>query len=228
MPQLNVAAEIRNEFGKNAARRLRQTGKIPAILYGNKEDSLSLTINPKDLVAILHSPTGHNTIFSVEVQEQKPASVMLKDWQFEPLQGKLLHADLIRIAMDKVLQVKVPVVTTGEARGVKEQGGIFEFVLREVEIECLPVDIPEHLTVDISHLALGQNLRVSDLPVPEKIKVLSDSDLMVAHVIALKVEKVEEPVAEAVATAEPEVIKKGKAEEGEGGEVKGEEKKEKK
>jgi large subunit ribosomal protein L25 len=228
MAQFNVAAEIRHEFGKNAARRLRQVGKIPAIIYGNKEDTLSLKVNPKDLVAILHSPSGHNTIFSVEVQGQEPASVMLKDWQFEPLKGKLLHADLIRIAMDKVLQVKVPVFTTGEARGVKEQGGIFEFVLREVEIECLPVDIPEHLTVDISQLALGQNLRVSDLPIPEKIKVLSDSELMVAHVIALKVEKVEEPVAEVVAPTEPEVIKKGKAEEGEVGEAKGEEKKEKK
>jgi large subunit ribosomal protein L25 len=228
MPQFNVAAETRQQFGKNSSRRLRQAGKIPAILYGNKSDALPVTISPKDLMAILRSASGHNTIFSLEMSGQTPVSVMLKDWQFDPIKGNLLHADIIRIAMDKVLAVKVPIMTRGEAKGVKEQGGIFEFVVREVEVECLPVDIPEHITIDISDMSLGQNVRVSDLPLGEKIKILSDADLLVAHVIMPRAEKVATPAEEApVATAEPEVIKKGKAEE-EGAEAKGEEKEKKK
>ncbi len=228
MPQFNVAAEARQQFGKNSSRRLRQAGKIPAILYGNKADALPVTLSPKDLMAILHSASGHNTIFSLEMPGQTPVSVMLKEWQFDPVKGSLLHADILRIAMDKLLQVKVPIMTRGEAKGVKEQGGIFEFVVREVEVECLPVDIPEHVTIDISDLALGQNLRVSDLPLGDKVKVLSDADLLVAHVIMPRAEKVATPAEEApVAVAEPEVIKKGKAEE-EGAEVKGEEKEKKK
>jgi large subunit ribosomal protein L25 len=228
MPQLNVAAETRQQFGKNSSRRLRQAGKIPAILYGNKEAELPLTVSPKDLMAILHSASGHNTIFSLEITGQNPVSVMLKDWQFDPIKGRLLHADMLRIALDKVLQVKVPILAQGEAKGVKEQGGIFEFVVREVEVECLPVDIPEHITIDVSELALGQNLRVSDLPVGDKIKVLSDADLLVAHVIIPRAEKAAATPEEAPvdAAAEPEVIKKGKAEE-EGAPAKGEEKEKK-
>ncbi|MCI0421450.1 MAG: 50S ribosomal protein L25 [Acidobacteria bacterium] len=227
MPQLNVAAEAREKRGKNAARRLRLSGKIPAILYGNHESAVALAVSPKELSAILHSATGHNTIFTLTFQGGRSASVMLKDWQLEPIKGHLLHADLVRIAMDKVLQVKVPITTVGEAKGVKLEGGIFEFVMREVEVECLPADIPENITIDVSDLAIGSNVRVSDLSVDPKIKMLSEAELVVAHVIAPKEEKVEEPVAEAVA-AEPEVIKKGKVateEEGEAG--KGEEKKEK-
>ncbi|PYV42535.1 MAG: 50S ribosomal protein L25 [Acidobacteria bacterium] len=228
MPPLSVTAEIRSQTGKNAARRLRAAGKIPSILYGHQEDSVALSVNPKELSAILHSGTGHNTIFSLEIQGRRTTRVMIKDWQFDPIKENLLHADLIRIAMDKTLQVKVPITTVGEATGVKVQGGIFEFVLREVEVECLPSDIPEHITIDISNLEIGANFRVSDLPVDPKIKILSEADLVVAHVIAPKEEKAPEPVVEAV-VAEPEVIKKGKvAEEGEEEEAKPEEKKEKK
>lgn len=229
MPQFNVAAEIRNEFGKNASRRLRAAGKVPVILYGNKQDPLPITVSPKDLMAILHSPTGHNTIFALEITGQGSSSVMFKEWQFEPIRGSLLHADLIRIAMDKVLQVKVPITTKGEAKGVKEQGGIFEFVLREVEVECLPVDIPEQITIDITNLELNASVRVSALPVSPRVKILSEPELVVAHIITPRAEKVEEAATvEAAAAAEPEVIKKGKAEEGEGAEGKGEEKEKKK
>jgi large subunit ribosomal protein L25 len=155
-------------------------------------------------------------------------SVMLKDWQYDPMRGHLLHADMVRIAMDKALQVNVPITSVGEAKGVKLQGGIFEFVLREVEVECLPQDIPEQISIDISELEIGSNFRVSDLRVDPKLKILSDPELVVAHVIAPKEEKVPEPVAEP-APAEPEVIKKGKVtEEGEAAETgKAEEKKEK-
>jgi large subunit ribosomal protein L25 len=221
---------MRNEFGKNAARRIRRAGQIPAVLYGNRQEVLSLSLNPGELAAILHSASGHNTIFTLDVQDRDSTPVMIKDWTNDPIKGHLLHADLVRIAMDKTLQLKVPILALGESKGVKVQGGIFEFVLREVDVECLPADIPENITVDISDLEIGANLRVSDLPVNPKVKVLSDSDLVVAHVISPKAEKVEEPTAEPAA-AEPEVIKKGKvAEEGEAVEPKPEdkEKKEKK
>lgn len=224
MPQFSVAAEIRKEFGKNASRRLRAAGKVPVILYGNKEDSLSVSVPPKELMAILRSPTGHNTIFSLDIEGRGSASVMFKEWQFEPIRGHLLHADLIRIAMDKVLTVKVPITTKGEAKGVKEQGGIFEFVLREVEVECLPADIPEQITIDITALELGASVRVSALPVSPRVKMISEAELVVAHVITPRAEKVETPVVEEAAATEPEVIKKGKGEEGEAGEGKGEEK----
>src|SRR5262245_10157651 len=226
MPQFNVAAEPREKRGKNAARQLRMSGKIPAVLYGNNEGAVALSVSPKELSSILHSATGHNTIFTLTFQDAK-TSVMLKDWQFEPIKGHLLHADLVRIAMDKVLQLNVPITTVGEAKGVKLEGGIFEFVLREIEVECLPTDIPGHLEIDISELSIGSNFRVSDLKVDPKVKILSDHELVIAHVITPKEEKVEEPAVEA-AVAEPEVIKKGKvATEEEGEPAKGEEKKEK-
>jgi large subunit ribosomal protein L25 len=231
MRQVDVMAEIRSETGKNVSRRLRATGRIPGILYGHKEDVLPLTLNPKELSAILHSGTGHNTIFSLKIRDRGTTSVMIKDWQYDPIKENLLHADLQRIAMDETLQIKVPITAVGEAKGVKVQGGIFEFVLREVEVECLPANIPEHITIDISALEIGSNLRVSDLPVDPKIKILSDRELVVAHVISPKEEKEPEPTVEAV-VAEPEVIKKGKVAteeaEGEESKVEDKEKKEKK
>lgn len=230
MPQFDVTAEIRSETGKNVARRLRATGRIPAILYGHKEDALALSVDPKEITAVLHSGSGHNTIFSLSIRDRGTTSVMIKDWQRDPIKENLLHADLLRIAMDETLQIQVPITAVGEPKGVKVQGGIFEFVLREVEVECLPADIPEHITIDVSDLEIGSNVRVSDLPVNPKIKILSDSDLVVAHVISPKEEKEPEPTVEAV-VAEPEVIKKGKvAVEGEEGgeEGKAEEKKDKK
>ncbi len=229
MRQFIVVGEVRVERGKNASRRLRASGRVPAILYGHNQDTSALTVNPKELSAILHSGTGHNTIFSLDIQGQGTTSVMIKDWQYDPIKGNLLHADLLRIAMDETLQVKVPITTIGEAKGVKLQGGILEFVLREVEVQCLPTDIPEKITIDVSNLEIGANLRVSDLPADPKVKILSEPDLVVAHVISPKAEKEPEPTAEAL-VAEPEVIKRGKVaeEEAAGEEPKSEEKKEKK
>ncbi len=224
---LNVSAEFRESRGKNAARQLRRTGKIPAVLYGNREEAIPVAINPKELSAILHSKSGQNTIFNLAFQDSASASVMLRDWQLDPIRGNLLHADLVRIAMDETLEVSVPIVAVGESKGVKLQGGIFEFVLREVEVECLPSDIPEQIVIDISNLEIGSNVRVSDLQVASKIKILSEPDFVVAHVISPKEEKVAEPAVEAVAAAEPELIKKGKVSEGEPEADKGEEKKEK-
>ena len=209
---------------------------VPAILYGGKKDSISLTVNAKQVAKILRSETGHNTIFTVQVAEGTAEKAMLKDWQVDPVSGKLLHVDLFRIAMDVRMRVRVPVHTFGEAQGVKMQGGIFETVTREVEIECLPGDIPEEFRVDVSEMLIGKQLRAADLPFdPNKIKLLTDPVRVIAHVVILK--KEEEPAAEAAvaaetAPAEPEVIKKGKKEteegEGDAGEAPKAEKSEKK
>ncbi|MXZ36378.1 MAG: 50S ribosomal protein L25 [Acidobacteria bacterium] len=216
MKSIQVSAEVRSSYGKNAARQLRIRGRIPAVLYGQQEAALSLTVDPKDLLTILHSAAGHNTILSLDVKDQGKSSVILKEWQFDPVKETLLHADFLRIAMDNALQVSVPVLPVGVARGVKDQGGIFEFVLRQLEVECLPADIPEHITTDISELEIGSNLRVADLRVDPKVKVLSDLDLVVAHVVAPKEEVAEaaeevEPGLEG--EEEPEVMRKGKGEE---------------
>ncbi|MEW5977131.1 MAG: 50S ribosomal protein L25 [Acidobacteriota bacterium] len=228
MSPSSVSAKIRESRGKNAARRLRVAGEVPAVLYGNKQAPLSVSINPKEVSSILHSAAGHNTIFTLEIESRSPESVMLKDWQLDPITGKLLHADLVRIAMDQTLEVEVPIHAVGEATGVKLGGGILEFVVREIEVECLPNDIPERITIDISHLDIGGTYRVADLPLDPKLKILSEPGLVIAHVIAPKEEKAPEPTAEVVATAEPEVIKKGKVTaEGESAEGKPEEKKEK-
>ena len=219
--QIVVEGAPRSDRGKNEAKRLRQTGKVPAVLYGGKGEALSLALNTKQIGAILRSPTGHNTLFQVDLAgKHEPA--ILKDWQVDPLSGNLLHVDLLRVAMDVRMRVKVPVHTFGEPAGVKQQGGVFEVVTREVEIECLPADIPTEFKVEVTGLMLGQQLRAKELPIDTaKMKLLTDPERVLAHVVALKVEE-EKPV-EAVATdaatpAEPEVIKKGKKEvEGEEG-----------
>jgi len=214
MPQvLNVQAEPREDFGKNAARRLRRVGCIPAVVYGGGGPPIPITVDPRQILAILHSESGHNAVFTLDIRGRAPARVMLREWQFEPTHGDLLHVDMVRVARDTKLRLKVPVHVTGEPRGVKVQDGIFEFVLREVEVECLPDDIPEYVTVDVTELTIGRNLRVSDLPLGPKVKLLTDASRVVAHVVALRV--VEEKPAEVVeaAAAEPEVIRKGKAEE---------------
>ena len=228
----NVEGKPRQGGGKNDARRLRKTGLIPAVVYGAGKDSSAITVDPKQMNRILHSETGHNTIFDLSLDGQS-AKVMIVDWQYEPIKGALLHVDLKRIAMDKVLRVKVPILMKGEAPGVKQQGGILEQILREVEIECLPADIPSHIDADVSQLNFGQVIRVSDLPHAGKLKFLTDENQSVAHVVAVK-EVVEAAPAEAAAEgaaapAEPEVIKKGKQEaEGEGAEGEKAEKSEKK
>jgi large subunit ribosomal protein L25 len=225
MEQIIVEASPRETRGKNAARRVRLTGQVPAVIYGGKGDSQALEINAKQLSAILRSPSGHNTIFKVQINNDQQIAIV-KDWLVDPVKGHLLHVDLLRVAMDVRMRVKVPVHTFGEAQGVKLQGGVFEIVTREVEIECLPGDIPTEFRMEITHLMIGMQLRASDIQVdPGKMKMLTDPLRVLAHVVTLRVEE-EKPV-EAVAAdataapAEPEVIKKGKkeTEEGEEGEA---------
>ncbi|MBI3405664.1 MAG: 50S ribosomal protein L25 [Acidobacteria bacterium] len=224
MQQFTVEATLRETRGKNEAKRLRTTGHIPAILYGGKGESISLAVNTKQVATILRSESGHNTIFTVKVAGQSDNKAMMKDWQVDPIRGDLIHVDMWRIAMDVRMRVKVPVHTFGEPQGVKLQGGIFETVTREIEIECLPGDIPGEYRMDVTGLMIGKHLRVADLPIdPAKIKVLTDPTQVIAHVVALKKEEEVAPevaAAAEAAPAEPEVIKKGKKEvEGEEGEA---------
>jgi large subunit ribosomal protein L25 len=223
-----VEAAARSKRGKNEARRLRLTGKVPAVLYGGKGEAVTLAVNAKQLGAIFRSQSGHNTLFQVDLGgKHEPA--ILKDWLVDPITGNLLHVDLLRIAMDVRMRVKVPVHTSGEPAGVKQQGGVFEMVTREVEVECLPADIPTEFKADVTGLMLGEALRARDLGMdPQKMKLVTDPERVIAHVVALRVEE-EKPVdavaADAATPAEPEVIKKGKkeveGEEGAEGDAKG-------
>jgi large subunit ribosomal protein L25 len=219
--QIVVEASARATRGKNEARRLRLTGKVPAVLYGGKGAAITLSVNAKQVGNILRSESGSNTLFQIDLGG-KPETAILKDWLVDPVSGRLLHVDLLRIAMDVRMRVKVPVHTFGEPSGVKVQGGVFESVTREVEVECLPADIPTEFRADVSNLALNQALRAGDLQIDaSKIKLLTDKERVIAHIVTLKVEE-EKPVdavaADAAAPAEPEVIKKGKKdEEGEEG-----------
>jgi large subunit ribosomal protein L25 len=225
MQQFTVDASLREERGKNEARRARKTGQVPAVVYGGKRGPQTVSVNARQVLAVLKSEAGHNTIFTLKIAGGGEDKVILKDWQVDPVRGDLLHLDLLRIAMDARMRVKVPVHTFGEPQGVKLQGGIFETVTREVEIECLPADIPDEFRMDVAPLMIGMHLRAAELPFdPAKIKLITDPQRVIAHVVALRVE--EEKPAEAVAAeavvaapAEPEVIKKGKKEvEGEEGE----------
>jgi len=218
MAEIIVEGAPRSDRGKNAARRLRQTGQVPAVLYGGVGDSVSLAVNAKQVAAILRSESGHNTVFQVKLGGRQHSAIV-KDWQVDPVTGSLLHVDLLRVAMDVRVRVKVPVHTFGEPAGVKQQGGIFEMVTREVEIECLPGEIPSEFRVDVSPLMIGKQLRVADLPIdPAKVKLVTEAQRVVAHVVAVREEE-EKPAeaaaveAAAAAPAEPEVIKKGKKEE---------------
>ena len=204
-----VAAPREGRFNKNAARRVRVSGKIPAVVYGAGQDAVAVTVDPKVITKILHSDSGHNTIFDLNIEGAAIVKAMIVDWQREPVKGKLLHIDLKRIAMDKTMRVSVPIQLVGISTGVKNQGGILDHVLREVEIECLPGDIPGHLDVDVSGLELHGVIRISDLPHSGSIKFLEDENATVAHVTAVK-EEAPAPEAVAAAATEPEVAKKGK------------------
>jgi len=223
-PSNVVEATVREEAsrGKNEARRVRRSGRVPGVVYGARQPAVAITLDPKQIARILHSDSGHNTIFDLQVGSER-TKAMIVDWQYEPIKGALLHIDLKRIAMDERLRVSVPVQLKGEAAGVKQQSGILEQVLREVEIECLPGDIPGHIDVDVSDLVFGKMLRVADLPHDGKVRFVTDPDQLVAHIVSVKeVETAATPEAgaEAAATpAEPEVIKKGKQETEEGAEA---------
>jgi len=214
--EATLDAARRNRFGKNEAGRIRREGRIPAVVYGEAQQAEPVSVDPKELLRILRSESGANTLISLKIDGQGTARVLVKEYQIHPVDHDLLHADFYRVAMDKVLRVTVPVHLTGEAKGVKAQGGIVDFVHRDVVIECLPADIPEHITVDVTELMLHDGIRVRDLPTGDMWKAVSDADMLIVHVVTVKVEAEPEPVEAVVAApaapAEPEVIKKGKVE----------------
>jgi large subunit ribosomal protein L25 len=228
-----LEATMRDTIGKNEARRTRASGRVPAVLYGEgsggKRVATPISVEPRALLRILHSEAGANTLISLKLSGGGDTRVLIKEYQLDPITHQLLHADFHRIAMDRVLQITVPITVKGEAPGVKQQGGILEYVHRSIEVECLPADIPENVEINIGELMLHQGVRVRDLPVNPKWKPVSEGDMMIVHVIMPKAEEVAAPAAEGAAAtaaaapaapAEPEVIKKGKKEEGEEGEDK--------
>jgi large subunit ribosomal protein L25 len=203
-----VTAEVRSSRGKNEARRTRVAGMIPGVVYGAFKEPVSISVNPKLISQILRSSTGHNTIFNLEVAGGETTPVMVVDEQYDPVKSNLLHVDLKRIDLEKRIRVAVPVKVKGEAKGIKLQGGQMEIITRQVEIECLPNDIPQSFTVDVSELMVGQNVRASDIPMPGSARLLGQAEAVIAHVVGQKAEA----AAEVAAVAEPEVAKKGKKE----------------
>jgi large subunit ribosomal protein L25 len=218
-----IQVERRDGRGKNEARRLRAAGRIPAVVYGaEKGKAVEIAVDPKVLLRILHSESGVNTLIGLEGLDLAGGKVLVKEYQLDPIDHKLLHADFYTVAMDKAITVTVPIVLKGEPKGVKQQSGIVDVVNREIDVECLPGDIPENITIDISELMLHEGLRVKEIVASGRWKVVSDPETMIVHVVTVKAE--EEPAPEAAAAAaatpaapaEPEVIKKGKKEEEEG------------
>ncbi|HLK63461.1 MAG TPA: 50S ribosomal protein L25 [Bryobacteraceae bacterium] len=225
---INVAAEVRSSRGKNEARRTRRAGNIPAVLYGAFKDPISIAVNPREITKITRSSTGYNTIFNLAIQGGETTPVMVVDQQVDPIKGNLLHADFKRIDLTKRIRVTVPVHTSGEAKGVKVQGGLLEVITRAIEIECLPDEIPDSFTVDVTELMIGQSKRASDVALAGSMKLVSAPDSVIAHAVALRAEEVaatpEAAAPVAGAAAEPEVIKKGKKEEEAPAEEKGKKK----
>ena len=219
MAEILISAQSRTERGKNAARRLRAKGMIPAVVYGGKKDAQAVSVDPKTLLKVIRSEAGRNTILNLDFGDGGKTSAILKSWQVDPVKENFLHVDFYRIAMDVAIRVKVPILARGEARGVKVDGGILEIIMREVEVECLPGDIPERIEVDVTDLGIHGAIRVSDLHPDEKVKVLNEADQIIVHVVSVKEEvaptvaaaPVEEGAA-AATPAEPEVLKKGKKE----------------
>jgi large subunit ribosomal protein L25 len=217
MAEIVVNAKGRDGRGKNAARRLRREGLVPGVVYGGKGENIAVAVDPKSLQKVLRSEAGRNAILKLEIAGSGATNAILKSWQVDPIREDFLHADFYRIAMDVAIRVTVPIQVRGEARGVKVDGGVLELILRELAVECLPGDIPEHIDAEVSDLGLNGSLRVSDLPVSDKVKILDSPDQLVVHVVSIKEEAAAPAAAvegEAAATpAEPEVLKKGKKEE---------------
>jgi len=223
--ETTLEATSRDSFGKNEARRTRRDGRVPAVLYGATGDTASreataIAVDPRALLKILHSESGANTLISLKLAGAGDTRVLIKEYQLDPVTHHLLHADFYQLAMDRAIVVTVPIVVKGEAKGVKQQSGMLDFVTREIEVECLPTDIPESITIDVSELMLHESIRVRDLPVDPKWKAISEGDTMLVHIVMPKAE--EEPAAATpeagaavagAAPAEPEVIKKGKPDE---------------
>ncbi|MES1256523.1 MAG: 50S ribosomal protein L25 [Acidobacteriota bacterium] len=219
-----LEATARHTIGKNEARRTRRSGKVPAVVYGAatagaSREATPISVEPRALLKILHSESGANTLISLKLDGVGDARVLIKDYQVDPVTRALLHADFYRVAMDRALQVTIPVLVKGEPKGVKVQGGLLEFIRREIVIECLPGDIPEHVEIDVSDLMLHQGVRVRDVATDARWKAISDLDMMLVHVIQPRAEEAATPEATAAAAtatpAEPEVVKKGKKEDAE-------------
>ncbi len=216
---ITVPAEVRTSRGKNEARRTRREGKVPAVVYGAFKEPISLAVDPRRITSIMRSATGQNTIFNLEIPGQETTPVMLVDYQNDPVKGTLLHLDFKRIDLSKRIKVSVPVVTVGDPKGVKIQGGLLELVNRTLDIECLPHEIPSNFTIDVTELMMGQARRASDVPLTGSLRLLSAPESVLAHVVALRAEAAPTPAAAPEAAAatpaagEPEVIKKGKKEE---------------
>jgi large subunit ribosomal protein L25 len=217
-----LEAVARDTFGKNEARRTRREGRVPAVIYGatsqgGSREATAIAVTPKTLLKILHSESGANTLISLRLAGGD-TKVLVKEYQLDPITHQLLHADFYRVAMDRMLQVTIPVVVKGEPRGVKQQGGLLEFVRREIEVECLPGDIPEHVEIDVTEMMLHDGIRVRDISTDPKWKPLTDPDALLVHVVMPKAEEsaaAADAVAAPAASAEPEVIKKGKKDEDE-------------
>ena len=221
--EATLAAVTRAGRGKNEARRLRRDNQMPAVVYGGETPGgAAIAVNPKSLLRILHSESGVNTLIALSVDGGKSSQVLVKEFQLDPISQELLHVDFYRLAMDKAITVTVPVVLKGEPAGVKQQAGVLDFVHREVQIECMPTEIPENLEVDVSELMIGDGVRLSELLTDVSWTPVSEPEMLLVHVIAPRVEEEEAPAEEAVVEgaegaaegAEPEVIKKGKTEEG--------------
>jgi len=219
MAEMIVSAQPRSDFGSGAARRIRRSGLVPAVVYGGSDENVPLSVDPKAIMRLLRSEAGRNTIVSLDIGGGRSDSVILKDWQVDPVRETILHADFQRIAMDELLKLTVPVSIHGEPFGVKTEGGLLEVVLREIEVECLPGDIPERIDCDVAHLKLHESIRVRDLPVLERVQILEDPDRVIVHVVSVKEEKTGAEEAEGVlgeaAEAEPEVVARGKKEDAE-------------
>lgn len=225
---ITVTAEVRSSRGKNEAHRTRAAGKIPAVVYGAYQDPVSIAVNPREITKIIRSNTGYNTIFTLAVEGGESTPVMVVDQQVDPVRGSLLHADFKRVDLTKRIRVSVPVHTAGEPAGVKVQGGLLEVISRAVEIECLPDEIPESFVVNVSELMIGQSKRASDVGLTGSMKLVSDPQTVIAHIVALRAEEVaatpEAAAPAAGAAAEPEVVKKGKKDEAPAAEEKGKKK----
>src|SRR5687767_7468991 len=217
-----LEAVKRDGRGKNEGNRLRASGKIPAVVYGSRKagkapEGVAVAVDPKALLRILHSESGANTLINLKVDGGE-ARVMVKEYQLDPITHALLHADFYQLAMDKEITVTVPIVLKGEPRGVKLQGGVLDFVTRDIQVQCLPTDIPEHIDIDVSELMLNQAIRLREVAQSPKWKAITDGETMLVHVVMPKVEEVAATTETAVvaaapgAAAEPEVIKKGKDE----------------
>jgi large subunit ribosomal protein L25 len=220
-----LEAKKRDGRGKNEARRLRVSGRIPAVVYGARKDGqapegVPVAVDPKEVLRILHSESGANTLINLKLEGGVESRVMVRDYQLDPVTHQLLHADFYQLAMDREIVVSVPIVVKGEAAGVKQQGGLLDFVTRDIQVQCLPTDIPEHIDIDVSELMLHQSIRVKDIASNPKWKAVTDGETMLAHIVMPKAEESAATTAAegaavapaAAATAEPEVIKKGKTE----------------